>query len=76
MLVLVSCFVGLSAWQVDRAQHKNDVVAAADVDELKPFNDVMGAQAPMPGILADQRVSLTGRWLPDDPREGALVASP
>ncbi|GAA0035155.1 hypothetical protein JCM18882A_17770 [Brevibacterium metallidurans] len=25
----------------------------------------MGAQAPMPGILADQRVSLTGRWLPD-----------
>lgn len=65
MLVLVSCFVGLSAWQVDRAQHKNDVVAAADVDELKPFNDVMGAQAPMPGILADQRVSLTGRWLPD-----------
>lgn len=65
MLVLVSCFVGLSAWQVDRAQHKNDVVAAADVNELKPFNDVMGAQAPMPGILADQRVSLTGRWLPD-----------
>ncbi len=64
--MLVSCFVGLSAWQVDRAQHKNDVVSATDIDETKDFNEVMGAQAPMPGILADQRVSLTGRWLPDD----------
>lgn len=65
MLVLVTCFVGLSAWQVNRAQHKNDAVASADVDELKDFNDVMGAQAPMPGILADQRVSLSGHWIPD-----------
>lgn len=66
MLVLVTCFVGLSAWQVDRAQHKNDAVEAADVEEIEPFNDVMAAQAPMPGILADQRVSLSGHWLPDD----------
>ena len=63
--MLVTCFVGLSAWQVDRAQHKNDVTDSAGVDELKDFNDVMDAQAPMPGILADQRVSLSGHWIPD-----------
>ncbi|WP_210602969.1 SURF1 family protein [Brevibacterium oceani] len=66
VLVLVTCFVGLSAWQVNRAQHKNDVTESAGVEKLKDFNDVMDAQAPMPGILADQRVSLSGRWLPDD----------
>lgn len=65
MLVLVTGFVGLSAWQVDRAQHKNDAVESADVEELKPFNEVMDAQEPMPGILADQRVSLSGHWVPD-----------
>ncbi|WP_152347344.1 SURF1 family protein [Brevibacterium sp. CFH 10365] len=65
MLVLVTCFVGLSAWQVDRAQHKNDVAESSGVNELKDFNDVMDAQAPMPGILADQRVSLSGHWIPD-----------
>jgi cytochrome oxidase assembly protein ShyY1 len=65
VLVLVTCFVGLSAWQVDRAQHKNDVVESSSVDEVKDFNEVMNAEAPMPGILADQRVSLTGHWLPD-----------
>src|SRR5699024_2079944 len=43
-----------------------DVAESASVDELKDFNDVMDAQAPMPGILADQRVSLSGHWLPDD----------
>lgn len=63
--MLVTCFVGLSAWQVDRAQHKNDVVESSGVDELKDFNEVMDAQAPMPGILADQRVSLSGHWVPD-----------
>ncbi|WP_260848192.1 SURF1 family protein [Brevibacterium aurantiacum] len=66
VLILVTCFVGLSAWQVDRAQHKNDAVDSANVEEIVPFNDVMEAQAPMPGILADQRVSLSGHWLPDD----------
>ncbi|MGO2862130.1 MAG: SURF1 family protein [Brevibacterium sp.] len=63
--MLVTCFVGLSAWQVNRAQHKNDAVESADVNDVKDFNDVMGAQAPMPGILADQRVSLSGHWIPD-----------
>ena len=63
--MLVTCFVGLSAWQVDRAQHKNDVTESLEVDEVKDFNSVMNAQAPMPGILADQRVSLTGHWIPD-----------
>ncbi|GEB24839.1 hypothetical protein BAU01nite_35720 [Brevibacterium aurantiacum] len=38
---------------------------SADVEEVEPFNEVMEAQAPMPGILADQRVSLSGHWLPD-----------
>ena len=65
VLLLVTCFVGLSAWQVDRAEHKNDVVESSSVNELKDFNDVMGAEAPMPGILADQRVSLSGHWIPD-----------
>ena len=65
MLVLVTGFVGLSAWQVDRAQHKNDAVDSANLEEAKPFNDVMAAQEPMPGILADQRVTLSGHWIPD-----------
>lgn len=65
MLVLVTCFVGLSTWQVNRAQHKNDAADCAGVEKLKDFNDVMDAQAPMPGILADQRVSLSGHWVPD-----------
>ncbi|WP_228282351.1 SURF1 family protein [Brevibacterium atlanticum] len=64
--MLVTCFVGLSAWQVNRAQHKNDVEESSEVEKLKDFNDVMDAQAPMPGILADQRVSLSGHWLPED----------
>lgn len=65
VLALASIFVGLSMWQVDRAQHKNEVVAAQDVDAVKPLNDVLDAQVPMPGLLSDQRVSLTGRYLPD-----------
>ena len=65
MLVLVTCFVGLSVWQVERAQHKNDAVDAANVEEIEDFNEVMEAQEPMPGILADQRVSLSGHWVPD-----------
>ncbi|WP_209371514.1 SURF1 family protein [Brevibacterium renqingii] len=65
VLVLVTCFVGLSSWQVNRAQHKNDVADSAGVEKLKDFNDVMDAQAPMPGVLADQRVSLSGHWVRD-----------
>ncbi|WP_309132121.1 SURF1 family protein [Brevibacterium sp.] len=65
VLLLVTCFVGLSAWQVDRAQHKNDAIDSQDLEVVKPFNEVMGAQVPMPGLLADQRVSLSGHWLPD-----------
>ncbi len=65
VLLLVTCFVGLSAWQVDRAQHKNDVVDSQNLEVVKPFNEVMAAQVPMPGILADQRVSLSGHWLPE-----------
>lgn len=65
VLLMVTCFVGLSAWQVDRAQHKNDAVSSQNIDETKSFNEVMGAQAPMPGILADQKVSLSGEWIPD-----------
>ena len=65
VLVLASIFVGLSMWQVDRAQHKNDVLTAQDVDTMRPFNDVLDAQVPMPQRLVDQRVSLSGRYLPD-----------
>lgn len=65
VLALASIFVGLSMWQVDRAQHKNEVLTAQDVDTLRPFNDVLDAQVPMPQRLVDQRVSLTGSYLPD-----------
>lgn len=65
VLALASIFVGLSMWQVDRAQHKNDVLTAQDVDTLRPFNDVLDAQVPMPQRLIDQRVSLTGSYIPD-----------
>lgn len=65
VLVLASIFVGLSMWQVDRAQHKNDVLTAQDVETMRPFNEVLDAQVPMPQRLVDQRVSLTGSYLPD-----------
>ena len=65
VLVLVTAFVGLSAWQVNRAQHKNDVIAAQDVDEVQDFNAVMQAQVPLPSYRLDQRVELTGSYLPD-----------
>ena len=66
VLVLVAVFVTLSTWQVSRAEHKNDVTVAADSQTLKDFNDVMSAQVPMPGTLVQQRVRLTGEFLPDD----------
>ncbi|WP_349828169.1 SURF1 family protein [Brevibacterium litoralis] len=65
VLVLATAFVGLSAWQVDRAQHKNDAIAAQDVDTPRPFAEVMDAQVPMPSLLSDQMVDLTGHYLPD-----------
>lgn len=65
VLVLVTAFVGLSAWQVSRAQHKNDVTAAQDVDTVRPFTEVLDAQVPMPGYLSDQMVEMTGHYLPD-----------
>ncbi|GAA2105100.1 SURF1 family protein [Brevibacterium salitolerans] len=65
VLVLATCFVGLSAWQADRAQHKNDVVSAQDVDTPRPFTETLDAQVMMPGYLSDQRVTLTGEYLPD-----------
>lgn len=65
VLVLASIFVGLSMWQVDRAQHKNDVLTAQDVETMQPFTDVLDAQVPMPQRLVDQRVSLTGSYLAD-----------
>ena len=65
VLVLATIFVGLSMWQVDRAQHKNDVIEAQDIDVVKPLNDVLDAQVTMPGLLSDQRVSASGHYLPD-----------
>lgn len=66
VLLVDTIFVTLSAWQVDRAEHKNDVVSAQDVDTVKDFDDVMAAEVPMPGYLSDQRVEVTGHYLPDD----------
>lgn len=65
VLVLVTAFVGLSAWQVNRAQHKNEVLSAQDVDEVKDFNSVMAAQVPLPSYRLDQRVELSGHYLPE-----------
>lgn len=65
VLLLVTGFVMLSAWQIDRAQSKNEHAQNPELAVAKPFNDVMKAQGPMPGYLADQRVELTGHFLPD-----------
>lgn len=65
VLVLATAFVGLSYWQLNRAQHKNDALSSQDIETVKDFNDVVDAQVPQPGLVADQRVKLTGRYLPD-----------
>lgn len=65
VLVLVTAFVGLSAWQLNRAQHKNDVAASQGIDTARPLVDTLDAQEPMAQRLVDQRVSATGRFLPD-----------
>ncbi|GAA4282889.1 SURF1 family protein [Brevibacterium daeguense] len=65
VLLLATAFVGLSAWQVDRAQHKNDVLSGREVDVVQDFNTVLEAQVPTPSYLLDQRVELTGHYLPD-----------
>lgn len=65
VLLLATAFVGLSYWQLNRAQHKNDAISSQEVDIVKDFNDVVAAQVPQPGLVADQRVTLTGHYLPD-----------
>ncbi|MGJ7539283.1 SURF1 family protein [Brevibacterium luteolum] len=65
VLLLATAFVGLSYWQLNRAQHKNDALSSQDIETVKDFNDVVAAQVPQPGLVADQRVTLTGHYLPD-----------
>lgn len=65
VLLLVTAFVMLSAWQIDRAQSKNQQADNPELAVAKPFNDIMEAQGPMPGYLADQRVTISGHFLPD-----------
>lgn len=65
VLALATVFVGLSAWQVDRAQHKNDVLESQTLDEITPLTEILDAQVPMPGFLSDQLVSLSGHYLDD-----------
>ena len=65
VLLLVTAFVMLSAWQIDRAQSKSQRADNPELAVAKPFNDIMEAQGPMPGYLADQRVTISGHFLPD-----------
>jgi len=65
VLLLATAFVGLSYWQLNRAQHKNDAISSQDIETVKDFNEVVQAQVPQPGLVADQRVKLTGHYLPD-----------
>ena len=65
VLLLVTAFVMLSAWQIDRAQSKSQQADNPELAVAKPFNDIMEAQGPMPGYLADQRVTISGHFLPD-----------
>ena len=65
VLLLVTAFVMLSAWQIDRAQSKRQQADNPELAVAKPFNDIMEAQGPMPGYLADQRVTISGHFLPD-----------
>lgn len=70
-LGLATVFVSLSAWQIDRAQHRNETVRSTDLDTVVEFTEALEPQEPMPGLLADQRISLSGRYLP-----GMQVAVP
>ena len=64
-LGLAACFIALGSWQIDRAQHKNDPVGSADIDTLQPLTQVLAPQTPMPNTIVQQKVSLTGHFLPE-----------
>lgn len=65
VLVLATVFVLLSAWQVNRAQHKNDVQTSAYSNVKTPLNDVVEAQVPMPSREGDRLVEASGSFIPD-----------
>lgn len=66
VLVLATAFVGLSVWQANRAEHKNDATVHQGASRLKDFNDVVEAEVPTPARVAYQRVRLSGKFLPKD----------
>lgn len=65
VLVLATAFVFLSMWQVDRAQHKNDVQTSAYANDKTPLNEVASAQVPLPSRETDRLVEVSGSYLPE-----------
>ncbi|MDK7749473.1 SURF1 family protein [Brevibacterium sp. UMB10442] len=65
VLALATAFVFLSMWQVDRAQHKNDVQTSAYANDKTPLNEVVSAQVPMPSRDTDRLVEVSGSYVPD-----------
>ena len=65
VLVLATTFVFLSMWQVDRAQHKNDVHTSAFANDKTPLNEVVSAQVPMASREADRLVEVSGSYVPE-----------
>lgn len=65
VIVLATTFVALSAWQANRAQHKNDVQHSENVDVKTPLRDVVTAQEPMANIDADRLVETSGQFVPN-----------
>ncbi|WGW12871.1 SURF1 family cytochrome oxidase biogenesis protein [Saxibacter everestensis] len=64
-LVLASGFAFLANWQFSRAQERSQQVETADTETVRPFLDVVQPQQMLPSTKADQMVSLSGHYNPE-----------
>lgn len=64
-LALATIFVLLSQWQVNRAQERDEVIGSQGTEQVREFNDVMTAGEPLPSTTINQRVRLSGRFVPE-----------
>lgn len=68
-LVAVIAFVNLGFWQLRRLDERRDyntTVAARLADPERPLGEVLAEVGADPGELAYRRVSVSGRYLPDE----------
>lgn len=64
-LGLASIFVLLSQWQIGRAQERDEVIGNTETERVKEFNDVMTAGEALPSTTINQRVQVSGSFLPE-----------